>query len=1710
MAVIAPRREAPPAPAAPPARGSGERPSARPAAASQRLLVILHGKRAADEHVRRAIAGLKDEGHTLTVRVTWDSGDVDAFVREAVELWGSQRYDALVAGGGDGTLNEVVAAMLKHGAPRELAVALLPLGTANDFACAAGISVVRAPRAARVTPALRRRAPAAAHAPRRRPRAQDPAEALRLALDPGTARPVDVALVNGQVFMNVAVAGSVAEVSPEELASRWKRLLGPAAIVLHAPAAAGGGGGGGGGADVQTLQADLLMLAAGNSRQMGRQMNVCPDALLDDGLLDFTLLTGGSMFAEVAALLGALAAPGGRRRRVRARCRAAARVVAARGGGQRRRRRADRHQPRRRAGARQHEVGARPPRARGGGLTQGCRLADSGRGAQPTRLLRPAPPARRLLFEVLPRALRMHLPDGRMLCAEGGAGATALGSAASLARAGSLRGNVAAGDEIRPAAAAAAGAPGGAPAPAPAGGKQPKAKPRRLRRSTLVRMVAGVAGPVGASPRRRARLASAGRAAVRALALVALGAALGRAAGARPRSRQPARRHDHDVAGPPAGAVDAAARAAGAWSFALPRGAGATARRRPVAPAAPAAAEAPKAAVHAGAPARRGAAGAAGAPLARLALLGAALAAAAAALGGAWLLAPALNEQPAPALPPVGTARDTVVGNATIKPALGIFPRGCKWRDVSVAGEPRVRYEFWHAGGAGGAAGSGNVTGGGGAWRARAPARVHARRPRRAGGRNLWYNAGRWYALVEGDRAVAPWRFSKNQEVAPLHVADAGAWAASVRWRAVPGDTLLFDYIFFVHPTAIGHWWEMMAPLYSVLKASRGAARGRGRGRGGGGDAPFARPADQVVLLHLQRTHLMEWVRAVMAVGLGVPRGGELPPILLQTAGDAVWQQLVMPLEGVAPDEWVVFDRALIVRDLFTGGGRSFTSTADARAFRAEVYQAYGLPPPGRRRRVPRVITFQRKAANRRVTNEAGLLALLARYGRVHVVEFNASTSFADQLATMAATGVFVSAHTSNLANAVFLQPGSAVVELIQRHWTWNRIDQSFRDHTTALGDVHHFAWRANRANESTYLSPRDAARFADWTTAECVTEDCTEASTRVDITVDLPALQALLDSRLPLVFAGASVIVPAAAAVPACAATAASSSPGRRRSRAGSCCCDGHGFSGGAGRSSGRAGSSSGTGSGVRRVSITGGAGADSSAAAAPRRAAAMTALPLPARELFINGRWVAPAQGRYLDVVSPATERVIGRVPAGSAEDVDAAVAAATAAHRAGVWGRLTGARRAEVLRAIAAKVRDSKAALANYETQDMGKPIDEAEWDMDDVAGCFDFYAGLAEALDGQQDEAIDVGMAEFAVRVRREPLGVVGLITPWNYPLLMATWKVAPALAAGNCCVLKPSELASVTCLELAGLAAKAGLPPGVLNVVTGLGPDAGAPLSAHPGLAKVAFTGSSATGRRVAAAAVGNLRPATMELGGKSCLIIFDDAELDKAVEWVMFGAFWTNGQICSATSRVLIHESVAEPFYAKLASRAASIKIGDPLAPGCRMGPIVSAAQYERVRGYVQVGLDGGAKLLTGGRRPPACPSGFYLEPTVFVGVTPSMRIWKEEIFGPVLAVGTFRTEAEAVSLANDSEYGLAGAVISADAERCRRVAEALEVGIVWVGCSQPCFCQAPWGGNKNSGFGRELGRWGLDNFLSVKQVTTYVSADPWDWYSPPKSPSKL
>ncbi|KAG2679041.1 hypothetical protein I3843_11G031600 [Carya illinoinensis] len=502
--------------------------------------------------------------------------------------------------------------------------------------------------------------------------------------------------------------------------------------------------------------------------------------------------------------------------------------------------------------------------------------------------------------------------------------------------------------------------------------------------------------------------------------------------------------------------------------------------------------------------------------------------------------------------------------------------------------------------------------------------------------------------------------------------------------------------------------------------------------------------------------------------------------------------------------------------------------------------------------------------------------------------------------------------------------------------------------------------------------------------------------------------------------------------------------------------------------------------------------------------------AIPIPSRQLFIDGEWREPTLKKRIPIINPSTEEIIGNIPAATAEDVELAVDAARKAlarNKGRDWAFASGAVRAKYLRAIAAKITDRKSELAKLEAIDSGKPLDEAAWDIDDVAGCFDYYADLAEGLDAKQKAPVSLPMETFKCHVLMEPIGVVGLITPWNYPLLMATWKVAPALAAGCAAILKPSELASVTCLELAEVCREVGLPPGVLNILTGFGHEAGAPLASHPHVDKIAFTGSTITGSKIMTAAAPLVKPVSLELGGKSPIIIFDDVDLDKAAEWTAFGCFWTNGQICSATSRLIVHESIAAEFLDRLVKWIKNIKVSDPLEEGCRLGPVVSGSQYDKVFKFIATAKSEGATIACGGDRPEHLKKGFFIQPTVITDVTTSMQIWREEVFGPVLCVKTFSSEDEAIELANDTRYGLGSAVISNDLERCDRVSKALQAGIVWINCSQPCFTQAPWGGNKRSGFGRELGEWGLNNYLSVKQVTRYVSDEPWGWY---QSPSKL
>ena len=485
---------------------------------------------------------------------------------------------------------------------------------------------------------------------------------------------------------------------------------------------------------------------------------------------------------------------------------------------------------------------------------------------------------------------------------------------------------------------------------------------------------------------------------------------------------------------------------------------------------------------------------------------------------------------------------------------------------------------------------------------------------------------------------------------------------------------------------------------------------------------------------------------------------------------------------------------------------------------------------------------------------------------------------------------------------------------------------------------------------------------------------------------------------------------------------------------------------------------------------------------------------------QLYINGEWVSPDLGGYLDVIDPATEQTLQRVAAGTEEDIDHAVRAARRAFDSG-WSQSSGAERAVWLETLADELQNSQDSIARLEVSDNGKPLPEAQWDIADAIGCFRYYAGLARELDGRQDQPLTLPDERFRCRTRLEPIGVAGQIIPWNYPLLMAAWKVAPALAAGATVVLKPSELTPLTALELAAAADRIGLPAGVLNVVTGLGSDAGSPLTLHPGVDKLAFTGSVPTGAKIMSAAASDIKNISLELGGKSAFIVFDDADVEAAVEWILFGIFWNQGQVCSATSRLLVQESIAPRLIERLVEETRKITIGPGMEPGVLLGPLVSKGQYEKVLGFIDQGQASGAKLLTGGKRPPHLAQGYFMEPAIFDEPAENSIVWREEIFGPVLCIRRFKHEQQALQMANASRFGLAAAVMSADPQRATRVANQLRAGIIWVNCSQPTFVEAPWGGMKHSGIGRELGQWGLDNYLEVKQITEYIGAEPWGWY---------
>lgn len=486
---------------------------------------------------------------------------------------------------------------------------------------------------------------------------------------------------------------------------------------------------------------------------------------------------------------------------------------------------------------------------------------------------------------------------------------------------------------------------------------------------------------------------------------------------------------------------------------------------------------------------------------------------------------------------------------------------------------------------------------------------------------------------------------------------------------------------------------------------------------------------------------------------------------------------------------------------------------------------------------------------------------------------------------------------------------------------------------------------------------------------------------------------------------------------------------------------------------------------------------------------------------QLYINGQWVAPENNATFACIDPFDESHITDIASASPSDAERAVKAAREAFDNGSWSGLSGKERAGYLRAIAREINDNLAVIATLEVRDNGKPYPEAEWDIEDAAGCFEFYADLAEAFDDNRETVIQLGDARFSSIARKEPVGVAAAIIPWNFPLLMAAWKVAPALAAGCTMVLKPSEATSLTAIELGRICEKVGLPNGVLNIIPGIGSDMGAALTEHPHVDKVAFTGSVPVGKSIMRAAAGNVKNLSLELGGKSAFIIFDDSDIDAAVEWILFGIFWNQGEVCSATSRVLVQDGIYDKLMARLVEQTQKITIGNGMDDGVKLGPLVNEKQYTNVMAAIERGKTDGVTLLTGGKRPATFDKGYFVEPTIFADVPEDHPLWTHEIFGPVVTVRKFTHEDEAVASANQSEFGLAGAVMSKDKARCQRVAENLRAGIIWINCSQPTFTEAPWGGYKQSGIGRELGVWGFENYLETKQITSYDSDEAWGWY---------
>ena len=485
---------------------------------------------------------------------------------------------------------------------------------------------------------------------------------------------------------------------------------------------------------------------------------------------------------------------------------------------------------------------------------------------------------------------------------------------------------------------------------------------------------------------------------------------------------------------------------------------------------------------------------------------------------------------------------------------------------------------------------------------------------------------------------------------------------------------------------------------------------------------------------------------------------------------------------------------------------------------------------------------------------------------------------------------------------------------------------------------------------------------------------------------------------------------------------------------------------------------------------------------------------------DLYIDGTWTSAKEKRTREIRCPADGSLVAEVDEAGSQDTADAIAAARRAFDEGSWPGTPANERGDLLLRVADLLVRDKDTLARAESLDTGKRLVESEYDIDDIVNCFRYFGRLVASETGR---VVETGSAGVDSRVVYEPVGVCALITPWNYPLLQTAWKVAPALAAGNTFVLKPSELTPHTAIHLLRLLEEAGLPAGVGNLILGAGPEAGAPLGEHPDVDLVSFTGGLQTGRRLMAAAAGTVKKVALELGGKNPNIVFADADFDTAVDMALTAVFLHSGQVCSAGARLLVEDSLHDRFVDEVVRRAELIRLGGPFDERAQTGPLISAAHRAKVEAYVAKGLEEGAVLRCGGERPadPPHPEGFYYPPTVLDECSGGMSVVQEESFGPVLTVERFTEEAEAIRLANATIYGLAGGIFTSDEAKAQRVASALRIGTVWINDYHPYVPQAEWGGYKQSGFGRELGPAGLAEYRETKHIWRTTNPSPQGWF---------